>query len=167
MSTKLTLNRREGVVAAQDIHLNRSVYSQPMTISITEDTIKQGTIKFSEVVSVAPLITVKEKLVSSNTDTTDAATMQATIVYAFNEVTPVKELLVSLNTDSDVAATFEHNIVYALKVLPRVSENLVSSNLDTDNLPVIEHYYNTIILDNFKESLEYQPIKFKETTDAP
>ena len=56
MSEEIILNRREGVVAAQDIHLNRSVYSEPYPVDVYEKYLITGAVTIKGVIRPHPLI---------------------------------------------------------------------------------------------------------------
>lgn len=167
MSTKLTLNRREGVVAAQDVHLNRSVYSQPLVYSVSEVLSTDSVIEFTETIRLAPKANVKEMMVTHTSDTGAPLSIEANIIYAQNNLPTVKENLITFISDKPDTLSISAKIIYAQNNIPKVMERLVTSIKDKENSLTIEQYFNTIILDNFYDSMRFQPIKFKETFSEP
>ena len=167
MATKLVLNRREGVVAAQDVHLNRSVYSKPLVYSVNEDLSTDKAIKFKETIRLAPKANIKEMMVTHISDSGAPLSIEANIIYAQNNLPSVKENLVTFISDKPDTLSITANVVYAQNDIPKVMERLVTNIRDKENSLTIEQYFNTIILDNFKDSMSFQPIKFKETFSEP
>lgn len=167
MSTKLVLNRREGVVAAQDVHLNRSVYSKPLVYSVSEGLSTDKAIKFKETIRLAPKVNVKEMLITHISDTGTPLSIEANVIYAQNNLPTVKENLITFISDKPDTLNISAKVIYAQNNIPKVMERLVTNIRDKENSLTIEQYFNTIILDNFNDSMDFQPIKFKETFSEP
>lgn len=119
MSEEIVLNRREGVVAAQDIHLNRSVYSGPYPLDLNEKHTIRSSAKISGDVRVHPIL-------DENVDTVHHF-KHVTANFSLKEVyhqKEIEELLVTGHSKLCVVSTVDLKEKYFQKDLGKSDVNV-------------------------------------------
>lgn len=123
MSEEIVLNRREGVVAAQDIHLNRSVYSEPYPYDIHEVHNNHQKVAISGSILPHPELVVPiEQIVSS---LNPSASYDVIVEYREVNMEPIKEAsVVPLTPTATFSITVEYEEINVEELATSVTHSL-------------------------------------------